>query len=42
MKSNGFCAFTKYTKICNKAIIYINELILTSLSPLDIKSKKLL
>ena len=35
------CAFTKYTKICNTAIIYINELILTPFSPLDIRCKKL-
>ena len=38
MNSNG--AFTKYTKIYNKAVIYVNELILTPSSPLDIKYKK--
>ena len=30
------CAFTKYTTVFNKAIIYVNELILTPLSPFDI------
>ena len=34
------CAFTKYTKIHIKAIIYINELILTPFSTLDTKYKK--
>ena len=30
------CAFTKYTTVFNKAIIYVNELILTPPSPFDI------
>ena len=40
MKSNG-CAFTTYTKNYKKTIIYVNELILTLFTPLDIKYKKL-
>ena len=38
-----FCAFTSYnyyTKIYNKATFLVSELILTPLSPFDIKCKK--
>ena len=34
------CAFVRYSKIYNKATMYVNELILTPFSPFDIKCKK--
>ena len=34
------CTFTKYTKIYNNAIIYVNELILTPFSSLDMLNAK--